>query len=597
METGQMIAVTPQMPVAMSPPQAGEAVVLTDQAGGAFEGLLQGMSMQKIKAAAVGNVVPLRAFEQIAVPELRSDAMTALLTTSDSNEQQVTPVQADTAEEAPGTPCLQESTGTESQNVMPDVNGTQLVLLLAQLNGRMPETVATTGSRIECPQEIPHTDSSNMTPLDSTIPVQIRRDAPVLQAAATAPPQVPDITKIAAEKASMFNPPAGNKGAVSTAQIGTAVTEGDKHTVGVAVQVRNSVRLAPELQRQQETLILHIPEAVAESDAVATPDIQHAKAVTGESNGAENRVFQSVRPEIQGRLGTLPPTPTVARPLQNPAQAKNFAAPTELPDTSALPEQPTKVRSGTPLASLLAPAAAVVADAKTESALSSDVRETVTTSQDEQVAAAKISTAETSGEQLFSSEENATPDRGMNGSFPSHALHQQVKTENSPAMNTVSGATPHDAAREALPSEPVVQQVKERLVNHDTKPGSEQIVLRLSPEHLGELKVNLNLDGQRLKVEIVAENRMVRDSLMQHTDALKESLSRQNIKMESFEVTTGGNGSTDNGRGQGDWRELAQQRQNNAWMPDGGYRVAKQVEPALAAYQLKSEHTMVDLHF
>jgi len=143
----------------------------------------------------------------------------------------------------------------------------------------------------------------------------------------------------------------------------------------------------------------------------------------------------------------------------------------------------------------------------------------------------------------------------------------------------------------------VVQQVRERLVNHVTKPGNEQIVLRLSPEHLGELKVNLNMDGQRLKIEIVAENATVRDSLMQNTDLLKESLSRQNIKMESFDVTTGGNGAADSGRGQSDWRELAQRRQQNLWMPEGGYRLAKQAIPAVAAYQAKSQHTMVDVHF
>jgi flagellar hook-length control protein FliK len=185
----------------------------------------------------------------------------------------------------------------------------------------------------------------------------------------------------------------------------------------------------------------------------------------------------------------------------------------------------------------------------------------------------------------------------MDGNFPSQLLHQQVKTEGLLTAKAVTGAVQTDASRAAPASEQVVQQVRDCLVNHDTKPGTEQIVLRLSPEHLGELKVNLSLEGQRLKVEIVAENRMVRDSLMQHTDTLKESLSRQNIKMDSFEVTTGGNGSTDGGRGQGDWRELAQQRQHDAWMPNGGYRVAKLVEPAIAAYQLKSEHTMVDLHY
>jgi flagellar hook-length control protein FliK len=176
-------------------------------------------------------------------------------------------------------------------------------------------------------------------------------------------------------------------------------------------------------------------------------------------------------------------------------------------------------------------------------------------------------------------------------------LQHQVKKEAVPAVNTISGPAQSERSQVSQPAEQVVQQVRDRFVNHEAKPGSEQIVLRLSPEHLGELKVNINLDGQRLKVEIVAENRMVRDSLMQHTDSLKESLSRQNIKMESFEVTTGGNGTTDGGRSQSDWRELAHQRQQNTWMPEGGYRLAKQVEPAVAAYQLKPQHTMVDLHY
>jgi hypothetical protein len=450
---------------------------------------------------------------------------------------------------------------------------------------------------LDCPQEIPHADSSKTPPLDSTVPVQIRSVAPLLQAAAPAPAQVPDLAKITAGKESMFTPPVVNKAAQSTSQNGAAVTEGDKQVEVAFVQVRDSLRGVSELQRQQAPLILGSPEVVAEPVALAKTGPQLSNAVEGDSNGAENRVFQSNKPEIQSRMGMLPPTLSATRSLLNPAQKnENIEAHELLAGTTVLQEQPIKLRPATPVFSVSTPVAAV-ADGKAETPVSIDVRETSKSSQGEQTAAAKIITAEPSGEQLFSSDENETPDRGMNGNFPSHALHQQVKTESSPAISSASGTTLNDASRTALPSEPVVQQVKDRLVNHETKPGSEQIVLRLSPEHLGELKVNLNLEGQRLKVEIVAENRMVRDSLMQHTDALKESLSRQNIKMESFEVTTGGNGSTDNGHNQGGWRELAHQRQNNAWMPNGGYRVAKQVEPALAAYQMKSEHTMVDLHF
>jgi flagellar hook-length control protein FliK len=189
------------------------------------------------------------------------------------------------------------------------------------------------------------------------------------------------------------------------------------------------------------------------------------------------------------------------------------------------------------------------------------------------------------------------PNQSANSNVLSNTMHQQVKTEGLAAVGTVAGTDTNNSSRSSQPAEQVVQQVRERLVNHVTKPGSEQIVLRLSPEHLGDLRVNLNLEGQRLKVEIVAENSTVRDSLLQNTDLLKESLSRQNIKMESFDVTTGGNGTADNSRGQGEWRELAQRRQQNLWMPEGGYRTAKQAAPAVAAYQQKSQHTMLDVHF
>lgn len=201
------------------------------------------------------------------------------------------------------------------------------------------------------------------------------------------------------------------------------------------------------------------------------------------------------------------------------------------------------------------------------------------------------------GGQATSGDAQDTPGFSMDGNSQPYLPHQQVKSNNLAAVNSTTSSSQGEPPRTVAP-EQVVQQVKERLVSHEAKPGNEQIVLRLSPEHLGDLKVNLNLEGQKLRVEIVAENRMVRDSLLQHTDALKESLARQNITMESFDVTAGGNGTADSGRGQqGDWRELAQQRQLKAWMPEGGYRMARQELPATVAYQAKSAHSMVDMHF
>jgi len=51
--------------------------------------------------------------------------------------------------------------------------------------------------------------------------------------------------------------------------------------------------------------------------------------------------------------------------------------------------------------------------------------------------------------------------------------------------------------------------------------------------------MNFQMDQQNLRVEIVAENRVAREAIMQHVDSLKESLARQNVTVEKFEVSTG----------------------------------------------------------
>lgn len=185
--------------------------------------------------------------------------------------------------------------------------------------------------------------------------------------------------------------------------------------------------------------------------------------------------------------------------------------------------------------------------------------------------------------------------------------------ENQPGMSVAHAATrqesPHVAslAAPAAPAEPlrseptdsIVRQVKDRLAAVEPKTGSEQIVLRLSPEHMGDLKLNLNMDGQRLKVEIVAENRTVRDALLQHADTLKESLARQNISMESFDVTFGGSSAGGFGRNQDGWKQQVWQRQQQVWTPPGKYGLAHNAPPPdmVARYQARGEHSMVDIHY
>ena len=146
-------------------------------------------------------------------------------------------------------------------------------------------------------------------------------------------------------------------------------------------------------------------------------------------------------------------------------------------------------------------------------------------------------------------------------------------------------------------SENVFLQVKEVLVNRTIKAGNEQITMRLSPEHLGELTINFKMENQHLKVEIVAANRGVRDALMQQSENLKESLARQNVNMESFEVVTSGGqrGFEQNDRG---WKQLAQQ-QFMAGTSDGRYRYrVPEVDVAVVPqYGMQKQYAMVDVHY
>lgn len=119
----------------------------------------------------------------------------------------------------------------------------------------------------------------------------------------------------------------------------------------------------------------------------------------------------------------------------------------------------------------------------------------------------------------------------------------------------VQAAEPAKVAAEAQ----LMRQVTDRLESHDLKQGTDRISLRLSPEHLGNLQLNLRMEDQQVRVEIVAESRAVREALLQQVDQLKETLSRQNIKMESFDVTTANNGGLSQQQ-HGDWRQAASER-------------------------------------
>lgn len=169
------------------------------------------------------------------------------------------------------------------------------------------------------------------------------------------------------------------------------------------------------------------------------------------------------------------------------------------------------------------------------------------------------------------------------------------------ATTTVdSPTTPDKTATQTDILNQVAAQMKEHFNGKDLKSGAEQIVIRLSPESLGELTLNLHMENQRLKVEIIAENNIVRDNLLKHSDTLKESLASQSITMDKFDVSTnsGRNGMPFHGQGQAGWQELMRQKQQGVLHASGGYRLNTTPNiPEGQVYLASGEHSMLDVHF
>lgn len=190
------------------------------------------------------------------------------------------------------------------------------------------------------------------------------------------------------------------------------------------------------------------------------------------------------------------------------------------------------------------------------------------------------------------------PDSSFASQMQTQDMHGQLKTDHQRVSQASVKPVSEPVRQES--SDQIMQQVRERLVQHEVKPGNQQITLTLSPDSLGELKMNMNLQGHKLTVEIVTDNRTVRDAIVQHTDALKESLARQNITMESFDVTTGGGrGFGNQGQNQGAWRELAkQQQQQQFWTAPRGYNTAQaDVPTGHAVYKKQQGQSMLDIHY
>lgn len=155
-----------------------------------------------------------------------------------------------------------------------------------------------------------------------------------------------------------------------------------------------------------------------------------------------------------------------------------------------------------------------------------------------------------------------------------------------------AAAQPVAEQRPAPEHEHIVAQVKEKLASHEITPGKGQISFSLHPQELGELKITMRMEDNRLKVDIVAQNHTVREALVQNIDGLRESLSRQSITVDRFDVSTGGGSFNETFR---EGKQAAQNRPGN-WYPQYGATREEQEQKTAALWQPR-EDSLVDVRF
>ena len=87
-------------------------------------------------------------------------------------------------------------------------------------------------------------------------------------------------------------------------------------------------------------------------------------------------------------------------------------------------------------------------------------------------------------------------------------------------------------------------RVMHQIINQaNFKPGSVQneIQIRLDPPSLGTVRINVSTIGDSIRTLIVAENQSVKQIIESNFQQLRDSMSGQGLKVESFSVLVGGN--------------------------------------------------------
>jgi len=396
--------------------------------------------------------------------------------------------------------------------------------------------------------------------------------------------------------------------AATDTEIKLAVTELDPHaseTEPASTQEDLQVALATMAmasvagQQPRETTAPPAPQATVPQVAIAPANAQQKQPVTT---------------EVKLPAEAMPPEPVVFAQPEHVRAGNNALPQQEKPDVpapaavmkSAPGRQVPVLEQGTALAIADSPAASAT-PVEQKASKTADVTRTEAANRFESLqvseprktltslplnVAIEVTVAEQSNAVGAVAESGQFP--GQNSQEQSTAPQQQMaQLSTQPARVVEITAASAQSAALPISHESLLEQVREQLVRREVNPDGNQVRLKLNPAELGELQINLHLDDQRLRVEILTENKAVKAALLDNMDSLKDILARQHIAVDRFDVGSGSSFGQFFREGN---RPEEQSRPMPKFLHGSGFNPGSESGRTVAAWQPRS-NALVDVRF
>ncbi len=148
---------------------------------------------------------------------------------------------------------------------------------------------------------------------------------------------------------------------------------------------------------------------------------------------------------------------------------------------------------------------------------------------------------------------SVVPQNGVNAATPIPTATSTSSTESTSAISaapsrSVGNQTAKSSSQEKATEPSLSQQERVRVIqriarsfNRISSEGG-SINLRLHPEHLGSVNVQVRLEGRSLSARLSTETAAARDAIMQDLPALRQRLADQGFDVTKFQVDVAGNG-------------------------------------------------------